>query len=371
MEAGTAGLILHIFENNLNHWACSMLFSLNHREKDFRVVLLMREDPLLGLMKSYSDRLGKSARVLRLWAVLAPVFWAGAVLAQAPAPVPGNIVVQTNIPYLKGEPADEYAKTQCLLDTYLPKNPPKPYPLLVWFHGGALTGGAKSSSVSVQVAQSLAARGIGVVLVEYRLSPKAKFPAYVQDCAQGVRWAVEHAAALKAQPKVYVGGHSAGGYLAAILCADSRYLAEAEVKPAQVGGFISMSGQLMTHFTVAEERGFSPKVITADDAAPIHYIRKDMPPLLLLVGDRDWPARLEENQYFCAALKKVAEGTQVSLLVIPDRDHGGILKHSAEDNDPAAVAILGFVEKGILPPDGSAPVGRPGKSTLVDPTAQP
>jgi dipeptidyl aminopeptidase/acylaminoacyl peptidase len=217
----------------------------------------------------------------------------------------------------------------------------------------------------------MAARGVGVILAEYRLSPKVKFPVYIQDAAQAVRWAAENAVSLKAQPKIFVGGHSAGGYIAALLAMDVKYLKEAGVQPGQVAGFISMSGQLMTHFTIASERGYSPKVITADDAAPIHYIRKDTPPLLLLIGDNDWPARLEENQYFYSAQKKVAEGGNMSLFVIKDRDHGGILKKSAEDNDPAAALILSFLEKGVLPPDGSTPEKKPDPSSLVDPTAQP
>jgi len=290
---------------------------------------------------------------------------------KAPPPLDPRVELKSDLSYLKPEPTDDYAKSQCKLDVYLPKNPSKPFPLLVWFHGGALTGGAKTSSVSVKVAQSMAARGVGVVLVEYRLHPKVRFPVYIQDAAQGVRWAVENAKTLGAQPKVYVGGHSAGGYIAAILCMDSHFLKDAGVQPDQIGGFISMSGQLMTHYTVAKERGFSEKVITADDAAPIHYIRKDNPPLLLLIGDDDWPARLEENQFFYAASKRVAGGNQVSLFLIKDRTHGSILSHSAEDSDPAAVQILNFVNTGVLPDDGYKPVKEPDKGTLVDPTAQP
>ncbi|MEZ0300049.1 MAG: alpha/beta hydrolase [Candidatus Methylacidiphilales bacterium] len=297
----------------------------------------------------------------------------GAMAGRMPAQevAPENITIRTNISYLKGNVGDEYAKTQCLLDVYLPRNQDKPFPLIVWYHGGALKGGAKNSSVSVAVAKSLAARGVGVILAEYRLSPKVKFPVYVQDSAQAVRWAVENAASLKAQPKIYVGGHSAGGYLAAILAMDGRYLKEAGVEERQIAGYVSMSGQMMTHFTVAAERGISEKVITVDDAAPVHHLRTGIPPMLVLVGDNDWPARLEENAYFVSALKKVGGNTNISFLVIKGRDHGGILKNTAEPGDPAATAILEFMSTGKLPPDGSEPVKMPGKETLVDPATKP
>lgn len=264
------------------------------------------------------------------------------------------ITMQQDVSYLNQEPTDDLARKMCLLDLYLPKYQDQSFPLIVWFHGGALKGGSKTSSVSVLVAKSLAKRGIGVILAEYRHNPQVKFPVYITDAAQAVRWASENASSLNAQANIFVGGHSAGGYIAALLAMDGHYLKDAGVAIDKIAGFISMSGQMMTHFTVAEERGISSTVITADDAAPIHYLRKDLPPLLLLIGDKDWPARLEENQYFYAALKKVGDNPNVSFRIIPDRDHGGILSKTAEDRDPAATAIIDFMETGALPPEPTA-----------------
>jgi acetyl esterase/lipase len=165
---------------------------------------------------------------------------------------------------------------------------------------------------------------VGVAVADYRLNPQVKFPAYIHDAALAVRWAVTNTKSLGAAPNVFVGGHSAGGYIACLLVMDSRYLENAEVGKDDIAGFIPMSGQTMTHFTVAEERGIPPTVITADKAAPIHYLKSETPPILLLVGDQDWPARLEENAYFEAALRKVGKNPNVTLRVIADRDHGSI-----------------------------------------------
>jgi pimeloyl-ACP methyl ester carboxylesterase len=108
-----------------------------------------------------------------------------------------------------------------------------------------------------------------------------------------------------------------------------------------------MSGQMTTHFTVRKERGVvdSRLLVAADEAAPIFYLRKDTPPILLILGDNDWPARLEENQYFAAALKKVCHNEQVSLVVVPDRDHGTIVAKCLEAGDPAGKAMLELMKK--------------------------
>lgn len=259
--------------------------------------------------------------------------------------------VRQDISYLNTPPENDYAAAQCKLDVYLPKTSGEPAPLLVWFHGGALKGGSKTGKASVAVAKSLADRGVAVVLPEYRFSPQVTFPAYLRDAAQAVRWAVDHAESLKVRPKIYVGGHSAGGYLAALLAMDGRFLEEAGVRPDRIAGFINMSGQTMTHFTVAEERGISGTGVTADEAAPIHHLRKDIAPLLVLIADNDWPARREENAYFVQAMRDVAGCKNLSFRIVGNRDHSSILKNTAEIDDPAATAILDFVRSGSLPPD--------------------
>ena len=264
---------------------------------------------------------------------------------------PAEITEQKDISYLSAPSPDAYEMDQCRLDVYLPKNSTADTPLLVWFHGGALKGGARTAGGSVAAAKSLAEQGVGVILPSYRLNPKVTFPAYLEDAAKAVRWAVDHAETLKIRPKIYVGGHSAGGYLAALLAMDPQYLRKAGVPPELIAGYVCMSGQMMTHFTVAEERGISTEIITADDAAPIHYLRKDTPPMLILIGDNDWPARLEENAYFVAAMRRIVDSRNLSFQIIPGRTHGGILQSLAEPQEPAAKMVREFLVSGVLPPD--------------------
>jgi acetyl esterase/lipase len=103
--------------------------------------------------------------------------------------------------------------------------------------------------------------------------------------------------------KVFVGGHSAGGYLALMRGADNRYLANAGVDANTVAGFIPVSGQTMTHYTVREERGLGKNNVTADEAAPVYFIRAESSPFLVLYADHDLPARAEENALFVAFMR--------------------------------------------------------------------
>ena len=81
-----------------------------------------------------------------------------------------------NISYIPESETSEYANERCKLDLYFPENQ-NDFVTVVWFHGGGLTGGEKS------IPETLKGKGIAVVAVNYRLSPKVKSPVYIEDAA--------------------------------------------------------------------------------------------------------------------------------------------------------------------------------------------
>jgi len=238
----------------------------------------------------------------------------------------------------------EAANNPRKLDLYLPAKTKKPFPMLVWFHGGGLTSGTKNYSNDQRIASYWSSKGVAAVNVDYRLSPQVSFPDYIEDAAQAVAWAISNAEKLGADPKrIYVGGHSAGAYLASMLAMDERYLRAQGTNVAAVAGFVSLSGQMTTHFNVRKERGLSDLPLVVDDAAPSYYIRKDIPRLLLLIGDHDWPARLEENQLMYAQFVQLAKTDKASFKVIANRDHNTIYNRIPEPKDDAYHAIASFM----------------------------
>jgi acetyl esterase/lipase len=78
--------------------------------------------------------------------------------------------------------ADQYQKDQSKLDVYYPKGA-KGFATVVWFHGGGLTGGSRYFP-------NLKDQGIALVAASYRLAPKVEPPAYIQDAAAAVAWAI-------------------------------------------------------------------------------------------------------------------------------------------------------------------------------------
>ena len=247
-----------------------------------------------------------------------------------------------NIAYKTGDKLSEYETQRCKLDLYLPRGG-KNFATLVWFHGGALKGGAKDGGETPKIARALAADGIAVASVNYRLSPKATYPAYLEDSAAAVAWTRAHIAEHGGDPaKVFISGHSAGGWLTLMLAMDARWLKPHGLTPDSFAGYIPLSGQTMTHYTVREERGLGKETIVADEAAPVHYCRKDTPPMLVLAGDHDMAARSEENEYLVAVLKG-AGNQRVTFRQIADRTHGSIANNIVKAGDPVRKAILDFI----------------------------
>ncbi|QDT12589.1 Carboxylesterase NlhH [Planctomycetes bacterium K23_9] len=104
---------------------------------------------------------------------------------------------------------------ELLLDAYLPETPGV-FPAVLVIHGGAWREGNRKQLR--QYAAELASRGFCCFAVDYRLAPKHKFPAQIDDCRAAVKWIRENSDVFKVDPKrLGAIGYSAGGHLATLL----------------------------------------------------------------------------------------------------------------------------------------------------------
>ena len=211
-----------------------------------------------------------------------------------------------DLPYIAKPETDAYRKERCKLDVY----------------------------------QELMNRGFAVVAVNYRLSPKAKNPAYIEDAAAAVAWTFNHIEEYGgSKDKIFVSGHSAGGYLALILAMDKKYMEAYGADADKVAAYLPVSGQTVTHFTIRKERGLPNGIPIIDEYAPVNRVRKDTPPVVLITGDRnlEMADRWEENALFASVAKNIGN-KKVTLHELQGFNHGTVL-------EPACFLIINYIRE--------------------------
>jgi acetyl esterase len=209
-----------------------------------------------------------------------------------------------------------------------------PLPALVYFHGGGWVFGDLDSHNGV--CRHLAAgAACAVVSVGYRLAPENKFPAAVEDAIDATGWVRAHAAQLGLDPiRIGVGGDSAGGALAAVVCITLRDAGEPVprcqllIYPVTDLAMTTRShdelaeGHLLTRASLlwfaghyltdqAERSDWRASPLRADSLA-------DLPPSFVLTAGYD-PLR-DEGEAFAARL--AASGVRVTTWRIPGQIHG-------------------------------------------------
>ena len=244
-----------------------------------------------------------------------------------------NYTTVTDIPYVNDGETDAYRLERCKLDFYYPTDR-KNFPTIVWFHGGGLEGGQK------EIPQYFKDNGIGVIGVNYRLYPKVKNPGYIQDAAMAVAWAFKHVEEYGgSKDRIFVSGHSAGGYLALILATDKKWMAEYGEDCDKVAAYLPVSGQTVTHFTIRKERGLPNGIPIIDEYAPVNKTRKDTAPIFMITGGRmlEMADRWEENALFLSVSRNIGN-TRVSLNELEGFDHNTVLP-------PATLQIVNYIKK--------------------------
>jgi acetyl esterase/lipase len=227
------------------------------------------------------------------------------------------------------------------LDLYLPAvQAGRPFPLVVWIHGGAWLMGDKAWCMAVPLTQ----QGFAVASLDYRLSQEAIFPAQLEDCKAAIRWLRAHASEYHLDPGRFgVWGDSAGGHLAALVgVTGGRPDLE-----GNVGGYWDQSSGVQA---VCDWYGPSDFLHMHDDpgrsnhdahdspeslliggpiqehpdwvarANPITYITPDAPPFLIMHGDQDDTVPLNQSILLAEALRQA--GVPVTFEIVKGAGHG-------------------------------------------------
>jgi acetyl esterase/lipase len=231
------------------------------------------------------------------------------------------------------------------LDVYRPLNGDGKAPLIVFFYGGSWSSGERADYRFV--GEALASRGFVAVVADYRLSPAHRYPAFVQDSAAAVRWAFEHAADHGGDPaKVFVMGHSAGAYNAAMLALDARWLNAEGLAPSRLAGWIGLAGPYdFLPIGDPQTRVAFRWPDTAADTQPLFHASTASPPALLLAPAADTVVNSQRSTV-ALARKLQSQGVRAEYALFESVSHATLIASMASvlrGRAPVLDRVSGFV----------------------------
>ncbi len=289
---------------------------------------------------------------LLVWA-LCLLFFAGCVGPRGAGRVDRNVVY------------GQAGKKKLVMDLYFPAHGTGPFPVIVNLHGGAWAQGTKSIGTSWLAAPELLRRGYAFVSIYYRLAPRHRFPAQIEDAKCAVRFLRAHAAEYNLDPdRIVAMGSSAGGHLAALLgTTDASAGFDTSGgwtnETSRVQAVVDMFGpaDLVYAMEHRERLRFLASVVFGDKTdeaslrrfSPVAHVSPDDPPFLLIHGERDGIVPLHQSQLMKAALDRAH--IPAELIVVKHAGHclfaaGGRPTPSEKE---LATRIADFVDQALAP----------------------
>lgn len=209
------------------------------------------------------------------------------------------------------------------LDIYAPAGRSGRHPVVVVFYGGSWNSGRRQDYAFL--GQAFASRGFVTVIADYRLVPEVRFPAFLEDGARAVAWAYQNAEQFGGdRDRLFLFGHSAGAYIAAMIGLDGHYLTANGSSPAIVKGVAALAGpyDFLPFDTDSAREAFGQ----ASDLAltqPINYVSAAAPPMFLATGDADTTVRPLNTKRLAEKLTRA--GQPVTEKIYPGVGHVGIM----------------------------------------------
>ena len=220
----------------------------------------------------------------------------------------------------------QVANVSLTLDAFVPDGP-GPFPTCILVHGGGFVRGDKQTYIKPLFAP-LSEAGFTWFTINYRLAPEHRWPACAEDVETAVRWVKSHAKEYKVDAsRIALIGESAGGHLVSYVGARSgKELGLAAVVPFyaphdlefQVKNRNALGESMQGLFGLTELNDDAWKRLR--EASPSAYVRTEMPPYLLIHGDKDPQVPYAQSTRFQEQMK--AAGNSCELITIAEGGHG-------------------------------------------------
>ena len=207
------------------------------------------------------------------------------------------------------------------LDVYFPQPLKANTDVVVFFYGGAWRSGEKSDYRFA--GEALSGAGYITVIPNYRLYPEADWKEINSDGAAAYHWVETHIAAWGGNPRrIFLMGHSAGAYVAAMVALNSslREHAGSQIKPC---GFVGLAGPYDFLPFDADIQAVFSSAKNPRDTQPITYADGHDPAALLITGDSDTRVNPRNSARLAAAIKE--QGGPAREIIYPGTGHSGLL----------------------------------------------
>jgi arylformamidase len=209
------------------------------------------------------------------------------------------------------------------LDVYLPTTTSQSsLPVFCFLPGGAWINGCKEWLAFM--APVLTSVPAVFVALSYRHAPAAKFPAQLEDTVDGLAWVHRNIVRWGGdRQRIFLGGHSAGGHLAALATLRRDVLAARGLPSDVIRACLPISApyNLASDDPVRRQKVAAllehPEDVTA--ASPISHVDGNRVPFTIAYGTEDLPELVPQAQHMIAALRNA--GTPVEPLVLEGRNH--------------------------------------------------
>ena len=225
------------------------------------------------------------------------------------------------------------------LDIYLPEeNFTEPLPVFMFLHGGYWVIGHKDI-VGFMAPPIIAAPAI-FAAVGYRMAPESKYPDQVDDCRNALGWLHRNIARHGGDPeRIFVGGHSAGGHLAALIALQTERFEDWRLPRNLVKGCFPVSGVFdLANIPPDRRDAFLASAEDVHPASPVHNVAGNTTPFLLEIGENDFPNLRQDHVAMLDALR--SQSGEVTELERKGHNHFEISLDHGDPDSPWVAKVL-------------------------------
>ena len=238
------------------------------------------------------------------------------------------------------------------LDLYLPTQNANKAPVFLFIHGGGFREGDRTHYGFI--APPLAKRGVITVLPSYRLTSQGfHYPSQPKDIRSAITWVYQNIERFGGDPnRIFVGGHSAGGILAADVSVNRSWLTERDLPPNLISGTVMISTSIVVddpkaalgggiyHVRKAEGNAYVDDSTLREKANPLLNIHHPVGKVLMAIGKGEDPY-LRAGKVFVNKLQE--QGTKVEWRVFSELDHAQTALVLGQEESALCQALLRLI----------------------------